>query len=194
VAGSRLLIERDIFDEVVQRLAAKADSLRVGDPTDPATHVGAVTSARQLQKIQDYVDIACREGASAVAGGMVVADREPGGFFYRPTVLVGADNETWICQEEIFGPVVACLPFSDEQEAVALANDVPYGLAAGVWTENIRRVHRVSAGLQAGTVWVNNYRTIHWQAPFGGRKQSGYGRENGLEALHDYLTVKTVLT
>jgi (Z)-2-((N-methylformamido)methylene)-5-hydroxybutyrolactone dehydrogenase len=194
VAGSRLLLERSIFDAFTERLAAKADSLRLGDPTDPKTHVGAVTSERQFRKIQSYVDIARQEGATVLAGGTAASGALSDGYFYRPTVLIDVRNEMRVCQEEIFGPVVACMPFADEEEAVALANAVPYGLAGGIWTNDIRRAHRLSHVLQVGTVWVNNYRTIHWQAPFGGRKQSGYGRENGLEALRDYMTVKTVMT
>jgi (Z)-2-((N-methylformamido)methylene)-5-hydroxybutyrolactone dehydrogenase len=194
VAGSRLLVEQSIFGEFVERLAAKAQSLRVGDPTDQRTHIGAVTTERQFRKIHEYVVAARRDGATVLAGGTAAGDAWAEGYFYRPTVLVDVRNDMRVCQEEIFGPVVACLPFRTEEEAVALANDVQFGLAGGVWTENIRRAHRVSSALQVGTVWVNNYRTIHWQAPFGGRKQSGYGRENGLEALRDYLTAKTVLT
>ncbi|MBJ7593807.1 MAG: aldehyde dehydrogenase [Candidatus Dormibacteraeota bacterium] len=195
VAGSRLLIEAKIYDQFVERLAAKADSLRVGDPTSQRTHIGSLTSQRQLDKVAGYVALGLAEGAQVVAGGQSPEDEYlAGGYFYRPTVLAAAKNEMRVCQEEIFGPVVACLPFQDEDEAIATANGTPYGLAGGTWTNDIRQAHRVAAALQTGTVWVNNYRTIHWQAPFGGYKQSGYGRENGWEALREYTQVKTVLT
>jgi acyl-CoA reductase-like NAD-dependent aldehyde dehydrogenase len=195
VAGSRLLVEKAIYDEFVARLAARADSLRVGDPTSERTHIGSLTSQRQLEKVIRYVDVGRAEGAQVVAGGAPPQDEElSGGYFFRPTVLAAAKNDMRVCQEEIFGPVVACIPFDDEAEAIAIANATRYGLAGGVWTNDIRQAHRVVSAMQAGTVWVNNYRTIHWQAPFGGYKQSGYGRENGWEALREYVQVKTVLT
>jgi aldehyde dehydrogenase (NAD+) len=194
VAGSRLLVARPIFDEFVGRLAEKANSLAVGDPLLESTDVGALTSERQWKKVAHYVELAQQEGAHVLAGGVVPLEMvDSGGFFFRPTVLVDVRNEMRVCQEEIFGPVVACLAFDGEKEAVALANGVPYGLGAGVWTNDIRRAYRVAKALRAGTVWVNNYRTIHWAAPFGGVKQSGYGRENGLIALCEYLQPKTVL-
>jgi (Z)-2-((N-methylformamido)methylene)-5-hydroxybutyrolactone dehydrogenase len=195
VAGSRLLIQSSIFEQVVSRLAAKADALLVGPPMQESTHIGALTSQQQLDKVSGYVDLARAEGAHIAAGGTRPdGPGLDGGYYFRPTVISGVSNRSRICQEEIFGPVVSCLPFDDEQEAIAIANDVKYGLAGGVWTNDIRRARRVSAALRVGTVWVNNYRTIHWQIPFGGVKASGYGRENGLDAINDFTQVKTVVT
>lgn len=194
VAGSRLFVAEPIFEEFTQRLAEKADSLRVGLPTDERTHIGALSSERQWKKVAHYVELAQQEGARVLAGGNVPNDPAlASGYFFRPTVLVDVRNEMRVCQEEIFGPVVACLPFADEDQVLELANAVPYGLGGGVWTNDIRRAYRVARGLNTGTVWVNNYRTIHWGAPFGGVKQSGYGRENGLIALREYLQPKTVI-
>lgn len=195
VAGSRLLLERSIYDNFIERLAIKADGLRVGNPLNPATHVGPLVSQRQLDKVERYVALGREEGAVVVAGGERPDEAGlGGGFYYRPTVLAAAKNEMSVCQNEIFGPVVTCIPFDDEDEALSIANGVRYGLAGGVWTRDARRAHRIASGLQVGTVWVNNYRTIHWKAPFGGYKQSGFGRENGLEGLREYTQVKMVLT
>jgi acyl-CoA reductase-like NAD-dependent aldehyde dehydrogenase len=152
------------------------------------------TSRRQLERVTSYVELAREEG-EILAGGAPPDDPElAAGYYFRPTVIANVGNESRVCQEEIFGPVVAAIPFDDEDEAIAIANGVPFGLAAGVWTNDIRRAHRVSSRLQAGTVWINNYRTTHWQAPFGGYKQSGFGRENGLEALREFTQVKSVIT
>jgi (Z)-2-((N-methylformamido)methylene)-5-hydroxybutyrolactone dehydrogenase len=195
VAGSRLLVQAPVFERFVERLAERADRIRVGDPLAATTQIGSLSSARQFERVSGYVEEARAAGADIRAGG-----RRPdgsgldAGCFYRPTVITGVHHDARICQEEVFGPVVVALPFEDEDEALALANDVEYGLGAGVWTNDIRRAHRMSREIQAGTVWINTYRTTHWQTPFGGFKQSGFGRENGLEALHEFTELKTVVT
>jgi acyl-CoA reductase-like NAD-dependent aldehyde dehydrogenase len=195
VAGSRLLVHRSIYKEFVGQVAARADALRVGDPMDPVTDLGPLASESGFEKVREYVESARADGATILAGGLAARVRGmESGYFLRPTVIVDATNDMQVCQDEIFGPVVTCLPFSDEDEAIELANDVRYGLAGGVWTNDIRRARRVVTSLDVGTVWVNNYRTVHWQAPFGGVRASGYGRENGLDALDDYTQLKTVLS
>jgi aldehyde dehydrogenase (NAD+) len=191
MAASRTLVQRDIHEEFVAALADKASQIRVGNPHDPAIQVGAQTSRNQLTKIERYVGIAGEEGASVVAGGHRPADAGDG-WFFRPTVLDRVNNQMRVAREEIFGPVTAVIEFEDEADAVRIGNDSPYGLAAAVWTNDIRRAHRIAHALQAGTVWVNNYRVWNWLTPFGGYKQSGYGRENGMQVMDHYTQTKSV--
>jgi acyl-CoA reductase-like NAD-dependent aldehyde dehydrogenase len=195
VAGSRLLVEASIFDEFVDGLVRRAAALRVGDPLSTRSHIGSLSSERQFERVSGYIASAREEGAEVLTGGGRPDDPElQAGYFFRPTVIVNARNDMRVCQEEVFGPVVVAMPFESEEEAIAIANDVQFGLGAGVWTNDIRRANRVARGVQAGTVWVNNYRTTHWQAPFGGYKQSGFGRENGVEALQEFVQTKSIIT
>ena len=190
VAGSRAYVQRGIADDIVSRVTARADELVLGDPSDPATEMGPAASDGQRDRILAMIDQARSEGATIAAGGVV--DPVLGGRFVRPTVITGVTNATTIVREEVFGPVLAVMAFDDEDEAVALANDSDFGLAAGVWTLDVRRAHRMARALDAGTVWVNTYRNVSYGAPFGGFKQSGYGKDNGREALDGYLKTKTV--
>jgi len=190
---SRILIHESIFDRFVDRFVAAARKIRVGDPMDPRTHMGAIVSREQLEKIERYVAMAVQEGGTILCGGDRPQDPAlQRGYFYNPTVITGLSPSSAVCQDEIFGPVTVLFKFKDEDEAVALANDCGYGLVAGVWTDDIRRAHRVARRLEAGLVWINNYRQHHWTQPYGGVKMSGYGREGGFEVIREYTQVKTV--
>ena len=193
VAGSRLLLQKNIHDDFVGKLLDMARTARLGDPMDMATQVGPVTTPPQYEKVLKYIDIAKDEGATCVLGGHAAQRPECGdGWFVEPTIFADVTNDMRIAQEEVFGPVLSIIPFRDEDEAVEIANDVMYGLAAGVWTKDLRRAITVSDRLKAGTVWVNTYRAVSFMSPFGGYKQSGLGRENGAEAIREYLQTKSV--
>jgi aldehyde dehydrogenase (NAD+) len=193
IAGSRLLVQRSIHNEFVDKLVAFARTAKMGDPTDYDTQVGPVTTPPQYKKILDYIGIGRDEGAQVALGGGPADKAQFGdGWFIQPTVFTGVNNRMRIAQEEIFGPVLSIIPFADEDEAIAIANDTPYGLAAGVWTQNIRRGIVMSERLRAGTVWVNTYRAVSFMSPFGGYKRSGLGRENGQDAIYEYLQQKSV--
>ena len=193
IAGSRLLLQESIHDEFLERLVTLAGTAEIGDPMVEGTQVGPITTKPQYEKILEYIQLAKDEGADCVLGGQA-AEPPVGsdGLFVQPTIFAGVTNGMRIAQEEVFGPVLAVLKFRDEDEAIAIANDVNYGLAAGVWTENLRRAIVMSERLEAGTVWVNTYRSTSYTTPFGGYKASGLGRENGLEAIKEYLQVKSV--
>lgn len=193
IAGSRLLVESSIYDEFMERLLALARTARLGDPMDPGTQVGPVTTVPQYDKILSYIDIAKKEGAKLLMGGAKASGAECGtGRFVQPTVFGEVFNHMRIAQEEVFGPVLAAIRFADEDEAVAIANDSRYGLGAGVWTQNMARALRMSERIQSGTVWVNTYRAVSFLSPFGGYKDSGLGRENGADAIYEYLQTKSV--
>jgi len=189
MAGSRVLIDAKVYDEVAQRIATQARRMIAGDPLDPATQLGPLASKAQLDKVMSYFDIARAERVRILTGGRRLERR---GYFVEPTVFGDVDNACRVAQEEIFGPVVSLIRFNDEAQALAIANDTSYGLAAAVWTDNLQRAHRVVARLRAGTVWVNNYRLVSHAVPFGGYKQSGVGREMGPDALHEFTELKSV--
>ena len=193
IAGSRLLVQDSIHDAFVEKLLAVARTARMGDPMSPDTQVGPVTTPPQYQKVLEYIGIARSEGATAVLGGGKGTAPECGqGWFVQPTIFTGVRNDMRIAQEEVFGPVLSVIRFRDEEDALRIANDVRFGLAAAVWTKDIGRAIRMSEKLQAGTVWVNTYRAVSFMAPFGGYKDSGLGRENGIDAVREYLQTKSV--
>jgi acyl-CoA reductase-like NAD-dependent aldehyde dehydrogenase len=189
MAGSRLIVHRTVHDEILKRLVERAKTIRLGDPMDPASEMGPAATEAQFHKVLTMVDQARAEGATVAYGGQAA---ELGGFFVQPTILSGVTLDMSIARDEVFGPVLSIMPFDTEDEAIKLANDTRYGLAAGIWTNSLQRAHRVSAQVKAGTVWINAYRTVGPYAPFGGFKHSGIGRENGREGLAEYLETKTV--
>jgi aldehyde dehydrogenase (NAD+) len=192
--GSRVLVQRPVYDRVVEEFSRRAGKVRVGLPLDEATHMGPQAHEEQLNKTLSYIDIGRNDGAQLVTGGRRLSGGALGdGYFIEPTVFANVSNDMRIAREEIFGPVAALIPFDDEEEAIAAANDTSYGLTAGLWTQDVGRAHRVSSRIQAGMVWVNTYRFIRWSTPYGGFKGSGWGRENGIEALDSYLETRTTV-
>ena len=193
IAGSRLLVQQSIHDQFVNKLVDFARTAKMGDPMSMDTQVGPVTNKPQFEKILRYLDIAKGEGAQTLLGGAKATRPECGsGWFVEPTIFGGVNNSMRIAQEEVFGPVLSIIPFKDEEEAIAIGNDVVFGLAAGVWTQNMRRAFLMSEKLQAGTVWINTYRAVSYMSPFGGYKRSGLGRESGQEMIYEYLQTKSV--
>ena len=188
-AGSRLYVEKSVFDKVVESIADNAKKIRVGSGLDPKTQMGPLVSEEQLHRVCGYLDSGVKEGAKAVAGGKKHGEK---GYFVEPTVLVDTTENMKVVQEEIFGPVVVAMPFSDPEELIARANDNIYGLAAGVWTKDISKAHRTAENLKAGTVWINCFNIFDAALPFGGYKQSGWGREMGHEVLNNYTQTKAV--
>jgi acyl-CoA reductase-like NAD-dependent aldehyde dehydrogenase len=191
-AGSRLLVDKSIKDQFIEKVAARAKKMAPGDPMDPKTRLGAISSKKQLENDLRYIELAKKEGAQLVAGGGRADIGTGKGYFLQPTVFDGVTPEMTIAREEIFGPVLAAIEFGDVDEAIARANDSNYGLAAAVWTKDIKKAHYVARKLQAGTVWINTYNVYDTAAPFGGYKQSGFGREMSMHALEHYTQVKSV--
>jgi aldehyde dehydrogenase (NAD+) len=191
-AGSRLLVDKSIKNEFIDKVAARAKKMAPGDPLDPKTRLGAISSQKQLETDLRYIEIAKKEGATLVAGGARADIGTGKGYFLQPTIFDGVTPEMTIAREEIFGPVLAAIDFTDIDEAIARANDSSYGLAAAVWTKDIKKAHYVARKLQAGTVWINTYNIYDTAAPFGGYKQSGFGREMSMHALEHYTQVKSV--
>src|SRR5204862_4745094 len=191
-AGSRLLVDRSIRDEFLDKVAARAKKMLPGDPMDPKTRTGAIASKTQLQTDLRYIETAKKEGATLVAGGGRADIGTGKGYFLQPTIFDGVTPEVTIAREEIFGPVLATIEVGDVDEAIARANDSTYGLAAAVWTRDIKKAHYVARRLQAGTVWINTYNIYDTAAPFGGYKQTGFGREMSMHALEHYTQVKSV--
>ncbi|MFB8180644.1 aldehyde dehydrogenase family protein [Streptomyces sp. NPDC055966] len=191
MAGPRLLVARPVHDTLVGILAEAVAQVPVGDPRDPRTVVGPMAGEKHLKKVEEYVELARKEGARVVVGGERLDLN--GGYYYRPTVITGLSNDSRVVQEELFGPVLTVQPFDSEGEAVALANSTPYGLASGVQTSRLARAHRVAEQLHAGIVWINDWAVLDPAVPFGGVKDSGFGREYGPEALASYSKVKSVV-
>ena len=193
IAGSRLLLQEGVHDRFMEKLIALSKTARMGDPMSTETQVGPITTRPQYEKVLSYIDVAKNEGAKLALGGGPAKRPECGdGWFVEPTVFTGVTNNMRIAQEEVFGPVLSVIKFKDEEEATAIANDVRFGLGAGVWTSDIGRAIRMSERIQAGTVWVNTYRAVSYLSPFGGYKDSGLGRESGQDAIREYLQVKSV--
>jgi betaine-aldehyde dehydrogenase len=191
--GTRVFVHEEIHDEFVDRLVTRTSKMKLGDPMDPETHVGALISKEHLEKVMAYIEAGKSAGAKLVVGGGRPTDPSlAGGYFVEPTVFDACTDDMKIVREEIFGPVMAVLTFRDEDDVIARANDTDYGLAAGVFTRDIQRAHRVVARLEAGTTWINNYNVTPIEMPFGGYKQSGIGRENSLTTINHYTQVKSV--
>ena len=193
IAGARLFVQQGIYDRFIAELVNRTRQLRVGDPADPTTQLGSLISERQFGVVDNYVQLGRKEGGRTLVGGERLTG--PGfdkGFFYPPTILEGLSNQAQVCREEIFGPVLVAIPFRDEADLIAQANDSAYGLAAGVWTQNFQRAWRVARALEAGTVWINTYKQLSVSTPFGGVKESGLGREKGRAGIWEYCNQKSI--
>ncbi|WP_150571580.1 aldehyde dehydrogenase family protein, partial [Pseudomonas fluorescens] len=188
-AGSRLLVERSIKDKFLPMVVEALKAWTPGNPLDPATTVGALVDTQQMNTVLSYIDAGHQDGAKLVAGGKRILE-ETGGTYVQPTIFDGVTNAMKIAQEEIFGPVLSVISFDTAEEAIAIANDTPYGLAAGIWTSDISKAHKTARAVRAGSVWVNQYDGGDMTAPFGGFKQSGNGRDKSLHALEKYTELK----
>lgn len=193
MAGSRLLLQERIHDEFLEKLLAVTSRAKAGNPATPGIQVGPVATRQQFEKVMQYIEIAKSEGARCVAGGRALTGPEYGaGQIVEPTIFADVTNDMRIAQEEVFGPVLVVIKFKDEEDAIRIANNIRFGLAAGVWTTNLRRAMLMSDKIKAGTIWVNNYRSTSFTTPFGGFKDSGIGREGGVEAVREYMETKSV--
>jgi len=194
IAGSRLLVQRSIVDKVAGILVERAQRIRLGNPLDKETQMGTVANEPQFQRILDCIENAKSEGARLATGGSKAVGEKLGkGFFVEPTIFTDVENHMAVAQEEIFGPVLAIIPFDTEEEAISIANDTCYGLASGVWTTSLSRAMRMTRAINAGTVWINTYRVAQAMAPFGGFRDSGFGKERGIQALDEYTRTKNVM-
>jgi acyl-CoA reductase-like NAD-dependent aldehyde dehydrogenase len=190
-AGSRVLVHEDVRDELLERIVAVARGIHPGDPLDPATQMGALVDESQLERVLGYIESGRQEGAALHHGGRRVRE-ESGGYFVEPTVFDAVSNDMTIAREEIFGPVLSAISFTEEEDAIRIANDTVYGLAAAVWTKDLSKAHRYARALRAGVVWVNTFDAADISVPFGGFKQSGFGRDKSIHALEKFTDLKTI--
>jgi aminomuconate-semialdehyde/2-hydroxymuconate-6-semialdehyde dehydrogenase len=194
LCGSRILVERSLYEKFVEEFVKRTKQLIVGDPLDEKTNVGALISEAHLNKVSGYIELARQEGGEVIAGGkkIIVEGRCKNGYFLEPTVIIGLDQQCRTNQEEIFGPMVTIMPFNTEEDAIRFSNSTPYGLSATIWTENLKRAHRMAAQIKSGIIWVNCWLFRDLRTPFGGMKQSGVGREGGWEAMQFFTEAKNV--
>ena len=193
IAGSRLFVHESIKDQFLERIVEKTKQIKLGDPMSRDSQMGPAAIPQQIEKIESMVEAARKEGGIVLTGGeRAQEDHLKQGLFYKPTIISNVQNDYMIAQEEVFGPVLSVITFRTEEEVIKMANDSKYGLASGIWTKDIKRAHRVASMLEAGTVWINTYRAATFNVPSGGYKQSGIGRENGIEAIYEYTQNKSV--
>ena len=191
MCGSRIYVEREAYDEFLDAFISKTKELRVGDPFDPETNIGALISAEHTERVMNYITLAKKEGGDIVTGGGRPEGLESG-CYLEPTIITGISRSSRVVKEEIFGPVVTVIPFDDEDEVIAQANDTHYGLSATVWTNDLRRAHRVAGQIEAGMVWVNTWFLRDLRTPFGGMKQSGLGREGGIHSFEFFSELSNI--